>query len=264
MAQAAREPMPEVKAPAAGPRGRMSARVIDNLVDEVVSGMLAQGQSLPIEPDLSVYYGVSRTVLREAVKAVEAMGLLSVRQGQGTSVRPIEDWNLLEPTVLAASVRHDAELSILSELVDVRAALEGAMAATTATRATEETRSHLTGLVGILHQATGSPELFRVTDAAFHKAIMVASGNRLAQAVIRNLTDEAHRSPRYMGEPTVEDRLVSNDGHDEILDAVLRGDADGAKNAMARHITLSWERRRPSGLALEAREGATADQLPAH
>jgi GntR family galactonate operon transcriptional repressor len=177
-----------------------------------------------------------------------------VRQGQGTSVRPIEDWNLLDPVLLAATVRHDAELSILSELVDVRAALEGKMAGSTALRATDETRSHLTSLVDILHRATESQELFLVTDVAFHKAIMVSSGNRLAQAVIRNLTDEANRSPRYVGESTVEDLLVSNEGHDEILAAILRGDADRANSAMARHITLSWERRRPSGVAREARE----------
>ena len=116
---------------------RLATALVEDLVDRVVGGEPPEGATLPIEPVLCETFGVSRTVVREAVKSLETMRLVRVQQGQGTTVRPFADWDLLNPLVLAAVVRHDAENAILEDLVDVRRALEAQMAGQAAIRATE-------------------------------------------------------------------------------------------------------------------------------
>src|SRR5438445_4333733 len=98
---------------------RRATAVVGDLVDRIVGSELPVGSALPIEPVLCEMFSVSRTVIREAVKSLEAMRLVTVQQGYGTTVRDPEDWDLLDPVVLAAFIRHDAELAILEDLVDV-------------------------------------------------------------------------------------------------------------------------------------------------
>src|SRR6266404_9258939 len=89
---------------------RMALAVADDLVDRIVGGEFPVGSALPNEAALCGHYRASRTVIREAVQSAEAMRLVRAQQGQGTIVRAFEDWDLLNPSVLAATVRHDAEL----------------------------------------------------------------------------------------------------------------------------------------------------------
>ena len=69
-------------------------------------------------------FGVSRTVIREALKLVEAKGLVRVRQGQGTTVGPTEQWDLLDPLILDAAMRYADTFEILDDVVDVRVGLD--------------------------------------------------------------------------------------------------------------------------------------------
>jgi DNA-binding GntR family transcriptional regulator len=107
---------------------RLATAVAEDLVDRIVGGELPVGSALPIEPVLCEMFAVSRTVIREAVKSLEGMRLVTIQQGSGTTINDAEDWDLLDPVVLAASIRHDAERAILEDLIDVRRALEGHMA----------------------------------------------------------------------------------------------------------------------------------------
>ena len=114
---------------------RLGTAVVDVLVDRIVSGELEPGSLLPTEPRLSEAFSVSRTVIREAVKILEQKGLVRARQGQGTRVALPDEWNLLDPMVLEASVRHDKDLRILDDLVEVRRVLEAEMAREAAMKA---------------------------------------------------------------------------------------------------------------------------------
>lgn len=225
---------------------RLATAVSEELVDRLVSGEIATGATLPSEPVLCDTFGVSRTVVREAVKSLEAMRLVTVQQGQGTRVRPLPDWDLLNPIVLASVVRHDAELAILEDLVDVRRALEAQMAAQAAERATDDERALITRRMDELVQQECDASRFLHADVAFHDAILAASGNRLGRAVIATLTVQAYRSLRYVGDPGPEELRRSNEAHRAIHDAVLAGDADLAGRLMNGHILESWHRRRPT------------------
>ena len=224
---------------------RLATAVVEDLVDRIVGGEISPGSALPIEPVLCEMFSVSRTVIREAVKSLEAMRLVKVQQGQGTTVRETEGWDLLDPTVLAASIRHDAELAILEDVVDVRRALESQMAGQAAERADAE---HLRRIGIALRHVTdevGDASRFFRADIEFHDEIMAASGNRLARAVIRTVNAEAFRSLRYIGEPTLSDFEQSNREHRAIYERLMAKDVDGATEAMDEHIKESWHKRRP-------------------
>jgi GntR family galactonate operon transcriptional repressor len=225
---------------------RLAVAVVEELVDRVVGGDYRADTLLPTEPALCATFGVSRTVVREAVKSLETMRLVKVQQGQGTTVRPLPDWDLLAPVVLSAVVRHDAELSILEDLVDVRRSLESQMAAQAAERATEQERTLICERMTILEKELDDPQRYLAADVAFHDSILAASGNRLGRAIIHTLTEEAYRSMRYVGDPSGAELELSNVAHREIRDAILAGDDAGAADAMNRHIIGSWHRRRPT------------------
>jgi GntR family transcriptional regulator, galactonate operon transcriptional repressor len=222
---------------------RLSEPVVKELVDRIVAGQYPEGTNLPIEPELCEMFAVSNTVIREAVKSVESMRLVSIRQGRGTTVRPIADWDLVNTVVLAAMIAHDVESSILDDATDVRVALEGQMAGQAANHATEESLDQMRALLETLHQEINDPASFLVADVAFHEVVMTASGNRLGRAVIRTIGAEASRSNRYMGEPSPDDLFESNRGHDAVFDAIVAHDQATAAKAMGEHIYTSWLRR---------------------
>lgn len=223
---------------------RLATAVVEDLVERVVGGEMPPGSALPIEPALCQMFGVSRTVIREAVKSLEGMRLVKVRQGQGTTVRDTGDWDLLDPVVLAASIRHDAELATLEDLVDVRRALEAQMAGQAAERADAEHLCRIGTALRHVTDETSDASRFHRADLEFHDVIMAASGNRLARAVIRTVNEEALRSPRYVGEPTPADLEQSNREHRAIYERLIARDAAGAAQAMNAHIKESWQKRR--------------------
>lgn len=228
---------------------RLATAVVSDLADRIVAGEFAVGSPLPIEPVLCDRFGVSRTTVREAVKALEAMRLVEVRQGSGTSVRASEEWNLLDPAVLAARVAHDDDLGILDEIIALRCQLEGAMAGRAALRLDDEHTADLTDLLEQLDAACEDPDRYLDLDVAFHEVIMDMSASPLSRAVITALNTQAFGSGPYIGHPTTADRHKSNAGHHEIFQALLSRHADDARHAMSEHIYQSWLRRRPKTLA---------------
>ncbi|WP_328472871.1 FadR/GntR family transcriptional regulator [Streptomyces sp. NBC_00448] len=224
---------------------RLATAVVEDLIDRIVGGDLPEGGPLPIEPVLCELFGVSRTVIREAVKSLEAMRLVTAQQGQGTRIRRSDEWDLLNPVVLAASVRHDAELAILEDMVATRRALEAQMASRAAARSAPEDLQRITAAFELLVAEENDPARYLRADLEFHDAVMVASGNRLGRAVVRTINAEAYRSLRYIGDTSVKDCQDSTAEHRLIHDRVRAGDSEGAARAMDDHIQRSWLHRRP-------------------
>lgn len=223
---------------------RLGEVVVSDLLDRIVSGELPQLSTLPNEPALCEAFGVSRTVIRESVKLLEEKGLVHVRQGQGTTVAPGDDWNLLDPLVLEASIRHDHQLRMLDDIVDVRRVLESQMARQAAVHATEQDLGELQRLIAKLAEEVKTPGVYIVTDVDYHDAVMRASGNRLGRAVVRTIHAEARASNRYNGQPRRADCEASNAGHIKIYERIAARDPDGAAVAMSEHILGSWLSRR--------------------
>ncbi len=215
--------------------------VVEALVRRIVSGEFATGAALPKEAAIISQYGVSRTVIREALRVLEEKGLITIHQGRPTTVRRREDWNLLDPLVIGALVEQDRDLGLVEHLVLVRAALEADMAAAVA-------RAGAGGLVGamdeLLAQMAGQLEdqaTFLSTDLDFHAVIMEGSGNVFA----RHIVAEIHRWTRGAVPASFEVAQLegSHAQHRAIRDAVAAGRAEEARELMYDHIIGSWRRK---------------------
>jgi GntR family transcriptional regulator, galactonate operon transcriptional repressor len=223
---------------------RLSEVVIGLLVDRIVSGEHPVGGLIPREPELCAAFGVSRTVIREALKVLEEKGLVRVRRGFGTVVNDEDEWNLLDLQVLSAVVRHDRELEVLDDLIEVRVALETDMAARAARSRDDADLARMRTLLGEMAGQLDTPDQFLATDVRFHDAIMLASGNRLSRAVVRAIHSQARASTRYNGEPRRSDLEMTHGGHLALLDRIVAQDAEGAAAAMREHILGTWAERK--------------------
>ncbi|MEO3754149.1 FadR/GntR family transcriptional regulator [Streptomyces sp. B6B3] len=223
---------------------RLAHAVVEVLVDRIASGDFAPGASLPTEQEMCESFGVSRTTIREAVKSLEAKGLAHARQGSGTTVTSPDSWNLLDPVVLAAAVRHDDELVILDQLVAVRSALESQMAGEAATRATEDQLEAIRHTLGLLDEQAPTPEKFTETDVELHDLIMKASGNTLGHSIVGIVHAQARTTTLYTGIPDPTSCGTANDEHRVIVERLAARDPLGASQAMSAHIEQAWSRRR--------------------
>lgn len=246
MARSGRNGVEEPSALKSWPRrpARLAQAVVESLTDSIVSGTFPPGSALPVEPELCETFGVSRITIREAVKSLEAKGLVRARQGSGTTVTQSEEWNLLDPVVLAATVQHDDELVVLDQLVGVRSALESQMAAQAAELATDDDLRELQHLLGRLDEEIATPARFTETDVLFHNRIMQASRNRLGRSIVRTVHTQARSTFLYTGAPDGHACEQANAEHRRIVERLLARDPGGAAQAMSAHIEASWSRRR--------------------
>ncbi len=172
-------------------------------------------------------------------------GLVRIVQGKGTLVTDPRSWDMIDDVVLSAVVRHDDTLGILDELVMVRAALEREMAAEAAGRSTPGQQDAIAAAYAAMERAAGDVAEFGAADVRFHDAVMDASGNRLARAIVTSIHGKARTTGRYHGSTSAELIADTLAEHQRILDAIRQGDAGAANAAMYAHITGSWARRRP-------------------
>lgn len=222
------------------------------LVGRIVRGEYPPGASLPPEPALCEAFSVSRTVVREAVKLLQAKGLVQIRQGLGTTVSSPPMWHMLDEVVLAASIAEPDGLEVLDDLVVTRRLLEADMANVAARQSGPEVITRLAELVDGMDDLVGDPAAYAGHDRAFHDLIMHTSGNRLARAVVRALESQVVNSARYMGKTTRDLCAESNQGHRRVYERIAAHDPEGAADAMFAHITDAWLARR-GGFADDAR-----------
>ncbi|MCX2955360.1 FadR/GntR family transcriptional regulator [Lentzea sp. NEAU-D7] len=222
----------------------LAAAVTAELVQRVVRGTYAAGTVLPPEPVLCETFSVSRTVIREAVKVLQEKGLVRVRQGAGTTVTPMAQWNMLDELVLAAAVDEDESLAILDDVVVTRRLLESDMAQVAARTAGQDTLDRLRALVDRMDELVGDTPTYEEHDRLFHDTIMQASGNRIARGVVRSLERQVLNSAGYHGRSGRDMCTASNRGHRRICERIAARDEAGAAQAMFTHITEAWLVRR--------------------
>ncbi len=197
----------------------------------VTSGELAPGQKLPSERDLSEMLGVSRPSLREAVRALGAMGVLEIRQGSGTYVTQLSAEMLTHPLTFILATN----IPLLQGLFDVRLMLEVGAAKAAAARISDSDLSRLESLMKELEGRIGDLESFVDGDIAFHRIIHEASGNAVLTALMESVTILGKGS-RLLTARRREVRETTWAEHHKIYRALLAHDADGAAKAMAGHL----------------------------
>jgi len=219
--------------PLAAPE-RLTDRLADQLARRIESGELAPGQRLPTEQQLSVQFGVSRTVVREAVSRLKSTGLLVSRQGAGVFVAPRGQARALafDPSVLQS-------LEAVIQVVEVRRGLEGEVAALAAERITPAKARAIRLALERLETAVNDGRDGVEEDLAFHRSIAQASGNPQFERLLSFL--EQYQRDAMRVTRTNESlhgaflRAVARE-HAAIADAVIAGDAAAARRAAVRHM----------------------------
>jgi DNA-binding FadR family transcriptional regulator len=214
-------------------------RLLDNLVDKIglriLGGDYAPIEALPIEPNLMLEFGVSRTVLREAVKILTAKGLVESRGKLGTRVRERRYWNLLDPTILHLYCQVVEYSTFAESFQQIRTIIEPEAAALAAEH---HSGKQLKALEDAYHamEAAKSIEEWTTTDLSFHEAILEATGNPfmrpLGALISTALETLLFHSAKSSANPF--DSLVA---HGRVLDAIRGRDVGKAREAMKTLLT---------------------------
>jgi len=205
--------------------------IVQRLGQEIVCGVYGAQNPFPIEAELCKRLGVSRSVLREAVKMLTTKGLLNARPRQGTWVEPETNWNLLDPDVLRWFLERKFSPTLLLEFTQVRLAIEPMAASMAARLASDEAKAAIVAGLDRMKAAERGEDDPLESDIAFHVAILRASGNRFL-AQMRDLIDVALRTSIRLTNRRKGVRLASIADHQKVSDAILAGDAEGASRAM--------------------------------
>jgi DNA-binding FadR family transcriptional regulator len=214
---------------------RLATPVVEEFVDQIVGGEIQPRTALPREAALCEHFDVSRTVIREALKVLEQKGLIQVHNGKGAWTTERDSWNLLDPLVLSARVRHDGNLQFLSHLVTVRMALEAEMASQAAVTATDAQLAEVGRIVDELGDAMRDVPRYVALDLRFHDAVMRSSGNEVGRTIVLAIIEKAHAYPRY-GAARLDHVRRSQPGHVAVYEALVARDAERARHAVREHI----------------------------
>ena len=217
------------------PRRNLCGQVVDNLGRRILSGAIKPGQALPQEETLCTDFGVSRTVIREAVKSLAAKGLLDSRPKRGTVVQPAQSWNFLDAEVLQWQEEADTKGEFLFFLTELRQAIEPTAAALAAERATQEDLQRIESAWETMKQSVDDLEGFVLADLEFHTAILHATGNPFFSP-IANVIGAALKSSLRVTNQKPSDNQLSIPVHQKVVRAIRAGKPDRARAAMRAHV----------------------------
>jgi GntR family transcriptional repressor for pyruvate dehydrogenase complex len=234
------------------PREAPLAEITRKLLDFLLSGEIEPGTKIPGERHLAEALGVGRSAVREAIKSLSLLGLLDVRQGDGTYLS--RSGSDLLPRVIEWGLL--LKLPSVMDLVEARAEIEVIGAGLAATRATEEQVAILRDGLEAMRAAGEDVDAYVEADIAFHLEVARASGNEVFSNLVTSLRSLLRvwvdRVLRHAGETGTSLAM-----HQPIVDAIAAGDADGARAAMRAHMERA-DRRLREALDAEEAKGPAA------
>ncbi|RSZ63223.1 FadR family transcriptional regulator [Corynebacterium hylobatis] len=213
-----------------------AAPLLDNVLDElgrdIIAGVLPEGKTFTLQ-DLSNRFDISRTVAREAMRALEQLGLVSSSRRVGITVRPRSSWAAFDQAVidwrLASPSERRSQLRSLSQL---RSGVEPQAARLAAAHGTDEQREELVTLARRMRElgesGEGSSLEFLEADVRFHALLLEASGNEMFAALAPSMLSMLHGRTRYGLQPD-EPAAVALSAHEQLARAIAEGDEEGAE-----------------------------------
>jgi GntR family transcriptional regulator, transcriptional repressor for pyruvate dehydrogenase complex len=235
-----------------GRRETVSMEISRRLLAYLLAGDIKPGERIPSERRLAEALGVGRSVVREALKSLTLLGLIDVRQGDGTYLRGTESDLLPQSIEWGLMLGQKRTL----DLVEARRHLEEVLAGLAATRRTDEDLAALHDLLQAMRDSSGDPDAFVAADIAFHLRVTQAAGNETLGSVISGIRSllqvwisrVMHSAGSYA--PSVAE-------HEAILASLEAGDVDGSRAAMHAHMDGAYRR-------LEATLGHDGGEIPLH
>jgi len=240
-------PVEALTAPAQGPvwtpsverPARLAPAVTEQLLRRIAFGEFPAGSHLPTESSLAAEFKVSRTVIRESVRALEDKGVIAARQGRGTVVSDRTQWSPFDPLIISVRLETETSTKLFRDLSDLRVAVECQLARSAALAASLSDLDKLATVVEQQARLTVADPRYTDLDVEFHYLVAEASNNQIGRGIMLALAP-ALRAMRRLTNEIPDARSHTNEWHGRILEHIRVGEPDGADSAMLEH--LSWSR----------------------
>jgi DNA-binding FadR family transcriptional regulator len=217
-------------------REKLGDQLYGQILEQIVSGALREGDKLPSEHQICQLFQVSRPTVREALMRLHADGLVSTRQGAGTFVQK-------RPSGHLTRLADISDIAGMLRSLEVRSALEGQAAALAARRRSAEQLAAITDALTALRAAFDGGDIPARADFAFHRAVADASGNALFADLLEALhAPIEHAMTVALGITRTGSRERARrvvEEHEAIAEAIASGDAEAAGLAMRYHLHRS-------------------------
>jgi GntR family transcriptional regulator, transcriptional repressor for pyruvate dehydrogenase complex len=245
------------------PRSTLPEEIAGRVLTLIRSQELRPGDRLPAERELARRLGVSRPVLREALRALSLMKVVDIRQGTGTWVTSLEPRQMISHLDFAFS----SDETALTKVFEARRVVESGNVRFAAARVSDADLDRLGDLFHELGNALDDPDRFSELDIAFHDAICAAADNFML-AQFMTIIDTLGKVSRQRTGGLRRVRETAVQDHRNILDALRARDPDSAERAMRGHLdhieaVLHRDAGVSAGAAPRDRSGATAGAEPA-
>ena len=209
--------------------GSRTQQVVQDLGIAIVTREYSSEKPFPIEAEICAKFGASRSIVREAIKVLNAKGLLIARPRRGTSVRPEKDWNLLDPDILEWMLKRRFSLSLLKDFTRARLAIEPNAAAEAARTASRAQIANIGRMLDRMREAAkGNLEPLE-SDIDFHLSILEASNNPFFYNMSPMIETALHFSIRFTNKQ-LKQRFASVEEHEVIFKAIAERDQEKAAN----------------------------------
>ncbi len=220
-------------------RERLGDLLYGQILEQIMSGTLNEGDKLPSENQICRSFEVSRPTVREALMRLHADGLVTTRQGSGTYVQK-------RPPDQLTRLAKVSDIAGMLRCLEVRIALEGQAALLAAQRRTPAQMGEITAALAALRAAFEGGAVPAQADFEFHRAVASASGNGLFADLLEMLNETIQQAMTValgltrVGSKDRARRVVEE--HEAIAEAIARGDAESAGLAMRYHLHRARQR----------------------
>jgi len=225
------------------PTRGIHGRLVEVIGQRIVGDALAPGTDLPREVELMTEFQASRTAVREAIKVLAAKGLVESRQRRGMRVRAQDDWNLLDPDVLAWYAASSPSDALVAQMVELRQMIEPAAARLAAERRSAAQLDAIEEAFAAMQAGLDDIKAYYRADLAFHRALFRASGNPFVDrlgAIVEVILEVSFRLQQRSLIPAAAGLAL----HAPVLGAIRARDPKAAEAAMLTIIEAAGEELR--------------------
>jgi GntR family transcriptional repressor for pyruvate dehydrogenase complex len=215
-------------------RQSLSSTVQEQIEQAIREGKLPTGEKLPTEMELCDNFGVSRTVMREALRGLSAKGLISIEKGRGTFVKVVSASSVTDPMHMYLTMNYKSDYAL--DVVHARQAIEPSIAAMAAAHRTEEELRLLQDNYRRLTEWKEDHHLLANLDGEFHLLVAKASDNPIMPLVIEPIHRLMPKIKMAVYGVVKDAHASAVEYHGKIVQAIEAKDEEGARHWMAEHL----------------------------
>jgi len=220
-------------------RRRLYQQIAENIEELILDGTYPPGSRLPAEQELADQYEVSRNVVREALKSLKELGLVSIRTGSGTYVRQPTTQPVSE--ALHRFLRHNTDGFSIAHFYEIRRMLEPDSARLAAQRADEADLQAIQSALNSMKEHREDREAWTDADLEFHLAVAAATHNPLVRSILHPLMNPL-RKVIAAGQVDPSGTQAGLEAHQQIFTAIEQGNPEDAHQSMLDHLLDSEQR----------------------